>query len=80
LVITASHLLPKFRFIAAVVMYFSITGLLEQPVFRLVAGKTEFLSRAALPHIAVMGAAALAFTALYFFATGFLLKRKFNLE
>jgi hypothetical protein len=84
LAITASHLLPKFRFIAALAMYFAVTGILEQNVFKLVSGNIwwnmEFLPRAAVPNIIGMGVASLCFTALYFGAPGFLLKRKFNLE
>jgi hypothetical protein len=84
LVITASHLLPKFRFIAAIAMYFAITGLLAQNVFKLIGGNIgwniEFLPRAAIPGIIIVGVASLCFTALYFWATGYLLKRKFNLE
>jgi hypothetical protein len=95
LVITASYLIPRFRFVAACAMYFAITGLLEQNVFKAITSLLEkdafklavenmwdmgFISRAAVPHVIAMGIASLAFTALYFGVTGFLLQRKFNLE
>jgi hypothetical protein len=95
LVITASYLLPRFRFVAACAMYFTITGLLEQNVFKAITRLLEqdafklavenrwdmgFVSRAVIPHVIGIGIASLCFTALYFGVTGLLLQRKFNLE
>jgi hypothetical protein len=91
--ITVSHLLPRFRFAAGCGIYLAISSFLEQPVFRfadkstkitldsysdslfgLTFGNDFYISQ--IPS----GIAALAFAALYFWATGFLLKRTFNLE
>ncbi|MDR0314245.1 MAG: hypothetical protein LBI14_11700 [Treponema sp.] len=85
-VITASHILPRFRFAAGCAAYLVITYFLQETVFRLVS-RNSILERgvhlygdeAALSLIP-MGLATLALTALFFWATGFLLKRSFNLE
>jgi hypothetical protein len=64
-------------------MYLAVTGILEQPVFKLIIGdfgNPEFLSGASSLQISVMGIVSLGFTALYFWVTGYLLKRRFNLE
>jgi hypothetical protein len=91
--ITVSCFLPRFRFIAGCAVYIALSSFLEQPVYGiaykdralditsyfdsmsgLVFGNDVYVSL--LP----LGVVSLAFTALYFGATGFLLKRTFNLE
>jgi hypothetical protein len=99
-VITASHILPKFRFAAGCAMYLVIMYFLQQTVYRFVGpgaigfvSGVGFVSRnsivenglqiygsAAVISLLPMGIATMALTALFFWATGFLLKRSFNLE
>jgi hypothetical protein len=91
-VITVSHLLPRFRFIAGCGIYLAVPSFLEQPVFKFII-KNARPSSEANSYTALwfaisdntytqvyLSIAALAFAALYFWATGFLLKRTFNLE
>jgi hypothetical protein len=85
-VITASHILPRFRFAAGCAAYLVITYFLQETVFRVVS-RNSILERgihlygneAALSLIP-MGLATLILAALFFWATGFMLKRSFNLE
>jgi hypothetical protein len=93
LAITVSYLLPRFRFVAGCGIYLALSHFLEQSVSRF-AGKNinvalETYSRSAFRlglnndiylSLIPFGVAALAFTALYFWATGFILQRTFNLE
>jgi hypothetical protein len=93
LAITVSCLLPRFRFVVGCAVYLAIGFFVEQPVFeyasknidinydfsleysfRFIFGNGFYLS------LIPTGIAALAFTALYFWATGLLLKRAINLE
>ena len=85
--ISASHILPKFRFVASVLMYFAIMNFVEVPLFRLILsfqvvdhslldfGFFNFYSTV-IPY----GIAGIAFAALFFWTTGFLLKNTLNLE
>jgi hypothetical protein len=87
-VITASHILPRFRFAAGCGMYLAIMYILQETVFRFVGGNAVVergmhiygngadLSTLPIPT----GIAALVLAALFFWATGFLLKRSYNLE
>jgi hypothetical protein len=91
--ITVSHLLPRFRFIAGIGIYLAVPSFLEKPVF-IFANKNMSLNFVSLQdslyrfaydndfYLALIpsGIASLVFIALYFWATGFLLKRTFNLE
>lgn len=83
-IITASRMLPRFRFAAGAVMYFLITYHVQQPVFRLARSfqnhGDSFYSYRSLLAAVPYGITALAFTALFFWLTGFLLQRKLNLE
>ena len=82
--ISASHILPRFRFAAGVAMYFAVMYFVEQPVFRFIrlsqreafTGQYNFSLSFAIPY----GLAGLVFAAIFFLATGFLLKHSFNLE
>jgi hypothetical protein len=78
MVITASHILPRFRFPAACVMYLVIMNIMEHTMFRFVAANASVMHNGFLSVPA--GSVALAFTALFFWVTGFLLKRSFDLE
>ena len=80
-VISASHLLPRFRFPAGIVMYFAIMTFAEQPVFRLLVKHTGSfsLSNSSLYYIPY-GIAGLFFAALFIWTTGFLLRHRLNLE
>jgi hypothetical protein len=87
-VITASHILPRFRFAAGCGMYLVIMYFLQETVFRFVGGNAVaerdmhiYGNGADLSPLPIpMGIAALALAALFFWATGFLLKRSYNLE
>ncbi|MDR0316242.1 MAG: hypothetical protein LBH97_05005 [Treponema sp.] len=93
LAITVSHLLPRFRFAVGCGIYFSVTYFLEQQVFNFVdknvnhnfASIEDFMYRFMYDnnfYISMIpsGITSLVFAALYFWATGFLLKRTFDLE
>ncbi|MDR0291125.1 MAG: hypothetical protein LBI06_09335 [Treponema sp.] len=90
LAITVSHLLPRFRFAAGCGIYFAVTYFLERMVLYFVEKNANrsyldlsfdlaFANNSYLAQIPP-GIAAFAFAALYFWATGFLLKRTLNLE
>ena len=81
-VISASHILPRFRFAAGVIMYYVIMKFVEWPVFRFVSeedGRELFFFFPFSVTISY-GIASLAFAAIFFWATGFLLKNTLNLE
>jgi hypothetical protein len=93
LAITVSFLLPRFRFVAGCGVYIAISSFLEQPVFNFATKNTPLNIESYLNStfqfafgndfyvsLIPMGVAALAFTALYFWVTGILLQRTFNLE
>jgi len=65
-VITISYLLPKFRNIAAVIMYFIIMSIIGNIVRAMPLIQTTIFT--------------FIFAALFFYITGFLLKRSYNLE
>ena len=79
--ICISHLLPRFRFAAGAILYFAIMYFLEQPVFRFILSSTgsSFLPNS-LSQAITFGITGLIFGTLFFFTTGFLLKRRLNLE
>jgi hypothetical protein len=85
-VITASHILPRFRFAAGCAMYLVIMYFLQETVIRLVQGNAEvgrgmhFFANGDILTQVPAGLVALALAALFFWATGFLLKRSYNLE
>ena len=82
--ISASHILPRFRFAAGAVMYFAIMYFVEQPVFRFLMQRGgqhgHFIFPGSLLFLIPYGIAGLVFAAIFFWATGFLLKHSFNLE
>jgi hypothetical protein len=83
LIITVIHMLPKLRFVAGCAIYLAVTGIVEQPIFRLIIrnfGNQNFLSGTSSLQIAVMGIVSLVFAAVYFWLTGYFLKSRFNLE
>jgi hypothetical protein len=85
-VITASHILPRFRFAAGCGMYLAIMYILQETVFRFVGGNAvtergmHIFGDGAVSSLLPMGLAALVLAALFFWTTGFLLKRSYNLE
>jgi hypothetical protein len=87
--IAISYLLPRFRFAAGCGIFLVVSSFLEQPVFNLVNKKTIFNPEYYLNsgfnndmYISMIpyGITTLVFAALYFWVTGFLLKRTYNLE
>jgi hypothetical protein len=92
LAITISHLLPRFRFAAGCGIYLALSFFLEQPISRFAYKNVGFNLTSLQDSIYSVfdndfyiswipsGIASLAFTALYFWVTGILLKRTFNLE
>ena len=84
--ITASHILPKFRFVAGAVLYFAIMYFVEVPVFRLVSfiqkpELNDVLTSSGLVKLMIpYGLAGLALGVFFYWASGFLLKRTINLE
>ena len=73
-VITVAFMLPRFRNLAAFAMYFFIMFFVEQNVFKIIersAHNYTFLFN---------NLASFIFAALFFYITGFLLKRSYNLE
>jgi hypothetical protein len=74
MVITISYILPRFRILAAFVMYFFIMFLTEQILFKFMEENT------ANPMSLISIISSLIFAAIFFFTTGFLLKRSYNLE
>ena len=87
--ITISHLLPRFRFAAGCGIFLVVSSFLEQPIFNLVNKKTVLNPEYFLDsrftndmYISMIpyGIATLVFAALFFWLTGFLLKRTYNLE
>ena len=83
-VISASHILPRFRFAAGAVIYFTVMYLLEQPVFHFLGSFSEhagsFYYDSSLVYLIPYGIAGLVFGMIFFWATGFLLKYRLNLE
>jgi hypothetical protein len=95
-VITASHILPRFRFAAGCAMYLAIMYFLQQTVYKFTEGikgvnlvapdymfdmlRLEIDNGVFIFHTVLTGLAALALAAFFFWVTGFLLKRSFNLE
>jgi hypothetical protein len=91
--ITISHLLPRFRFAVGCAIFIAISSFVEQPVYNYAVKNTalspEFyvnptLGPSVLHHfyaaLIPSGIAALVFAAVYFWATGLLIKRTLNLE
>jgi hypothetical protein len=77
LLLTAAQILPRFRAFAAFAGYIAVMGFVEQPLIQLVLGSLN------VPESSVIipfGLVNLAFGVLYFWLTGFLLKRTLNLE
>ena len=84
LAITFSRLLPRFRFPAGCVIYLVVMNFLQN-IFRFINKNTgEFLEAGSNPwnfhQNIITGITALAFAGLFFWVTGFLLKRRFNHE
>jgi hypothetical protein len=83
--IIVSHILPRFRFAVGCVIYIVINYYLERPIFGLV-NKIDFflddMSNTIRSTILLSYTcfAALVFAALFFWASGFLFKRTYNLE
>jgi hypothetical protein len=75
-VITAAQLLPRFRGIAGFAVY-TVVMLLES---RLTQAITKAFAESPVPKMTVICAAALALVVLYFWLSGWLLKRTLNLE
>ena len=85
MVISASHILPRFRFVAGAIMYFAIMYFVEQPVFSRFSGPWEGYVRSiyfsdSFLLLIPYGIAGLIFAAIFYWATGFLLKTRLNLE
>ena len=73
-VITVAFMLPRFRNLAAFAMYFFIMFFVEQNVFKII-------ERSAHNYTSLVNnIASLIFAAIFFYITGFLLKRSYNLE
>jgi hypothetical protein len=91
--ITVSYLLPRFRFAAACGIFIIVRTFMEMPLSKFVSENTKlnfkFTLESAFDNemytswinsMIPMGIVSLAFAALYFWLTGFLLKRTYNLE
>jgi hypothetical protein len=78
MVITVSHILPRFRFVAGCAMYLVIMNIMEHTMFRFTAANANVIHNGFLS--VPTGSVALAFAAIFFWVTGFLLKRSFDLE
>ncbi|GHU01897.1 ABC transporter permease [Spirochaetia bacterium] len=76
---SASHLLPRFRAFAAFGAYLVVMTLVEQPISRAVTG-IALHGFSDFSYLIPFGITAVAFAALYFWLTGFLLKHTLNLE
>ena len=82
--ISASHILPRFRFVAGILLYFAIMHFVERPIFKFMELREGFASTyhfpvssfQMIPYIII----GFVLTAIFFWTTGFLLKHRLNLE
>jgi hypothetical protein len=86
-ILTACNILPKFRLAAGVVAYLLIMNFAEWPVFKQlyhlfpeIAGGDVIIYPDFTAVMIAYGIAGLVFAALFFWVTGFLLKRTLNLD
>ena len=82
--ISASHILPRFRFVAGILLYFAIMYFVERPIFKFMELREGIASNyhfpfapfQLIPYIII----GIVLTAIFFWTTGFLLKHRLNLE